>query len=95
MEEITKEWPAEFLVLVEYVELSDPDIIESPLVTRVEHDGQRSMKKKKKKEEVWDIESDEKYIASEETIPESPAGGGGDEVNQEEGGGKGDKQKEK
>jgi hypothetical protein len=35
MEEITKEWPAEFLVPVEYAELSNPDIIGSPLVTRV------------------------------------------------------------
>jgi hypothetical protein len=34
MEEITKEWPAEFLVPVEDAELSDPDIIGSPLVTR-------------------------------------------------------------
>jgi len=33
MEEITKEWSTEFLVLVEDAELSDPDIIESPLVT--------------------------------------------------------------
>jgi hypothetical protein len=91
MEEITKEWPAEFLVPVEDVELSDPDIIGSPLVTQVEHDGQSSAKKKKKKEEVQDIESDEKDNASEETAPDSPAGGGGDEVNQEEGGEEGDK----
>jgi hypothetical protein len=39
MEEITKEWPVEYLVLVEYVKLSDPEIIESPLVTQVRHDG--------------------------------------------------------
>jgi hypothetical protein len=39
MEEITKEWPAKLLVPVEDVELSDPDIIESPLVTRKENDG--------------------------------------------------------
>jgi hypothetical protein len=39
MEEITKEWPIEFLVLVEDVELFDPDIIGIPLVTQVEHDG--------------------------------------------------------
>jgi hypothetical protein len=39
MEEITKEWPTKFLVRVEDVELSDPNIIGSPLVTRVEHDG--------------------------------------------------------
>jgi hypothetical protein len=39
MEEITKEWLAEFLVLVEDAEIYDPNIIESPLVTRVKHDG--------------------------------------------------------
>jgi hypothetical protein len=86
MAEITKEWPAKFLVPVEYVELSDPNIIESPLVTRTEYDGHSSAKKKKKKEEVQDIESYEKDNASEETVLDSPVGGGGDEVNQEEGG---------
>jgi hypothetical protein len=60
MEEITKEWPVEFLVPVEDVELSDPDIIGSPLVTQTEYDGQRSENKKKKKEEVQDIDSEEK-----------------------------------
>jgi hypothetical protein len=34
MEEITKEWLAEFLVPVEQTELSDLDLIESPVVTR-------------------------------------------------------------
>jgi hypothetical protein len=92
MEEITKEWPAELLVPVEYVELSDPDIIRSPLVTGVEHDGQASAKKKKKKEEVQSIESDEEDSASEESRPDSPAIRGGDEVNQEEGREEGDKQ---
>jgi hypothetical protein len=72
MEEITKEWPAKFLVPVEDVELSDPDIIGSPLVTRTEYDGQRSTKKKKKKEEVQDIDSEEKDNTSEETVPNSP-----------------------
>jgi hypothetical protein len=38
MEEITKEWPVEFLVPVEDTKLSDPDIIGSPLVTQFEHD---------------------------------------------------------
>jgi hypothetical protein len=33
MEDITKECPAEFLVLVGDVELFDPDLIESPVVT--------------------------------------------------------------
>jgi hypothetical protein len=69
---------------VEDAELSDPDIIGSPLVTQVKHDGQSSTKKKNKKDEVQDIESDEKDSASEETVPDSPAGGGGDEVNKEE-----------
>jgi hypothetical protein len=63
MEEITKEWLAEFLVPVKDVELSDPDIIGSPLVTWVEHYGQ---KKKKKKEEFHSIESDEEENASED-----------------------------
>jgi len=52
MEDITKEWPTKFLVPVEDEEHSDPDIIGSSLVTRIEHDGQTSAKKKKKKEEV-------------------------------------------
>jgi hypothetical protein len=94
MEEITKEWLAEFLVPFDSTELSDPDIIGIPLVTRVEHDGQNSAKKNKKKEEVQNIESDEEDNALEESGSESPAGGGGgDEVNQEEEGGEeGDKQ---
>jgi hypothetical protein len=83
MEEITKEWPVEFLVLVEDVELSKPNIIGSPLVTRVEHVGQSSAKKNKKKEEVKNIETDEEDNASEESRPESLARGGGGEVNQE------------
>jgi hypothetical protein len=37
MEEVTKEWLAKFLVPVEYVDLSDVDIIGIPLVTQVEH----------------------------------------------------------
>jgi hypothetical protein len=39
MEEITKEWPTNFLVPVEDAELSDLSIIRSPLVTRTEYDG--------------------------------------------------------
>jgi hypothetical protein len=88
MEEITKEWPAKFLVPVGDAELSDPDLIGSPVVTRTEWDGPSSAKKKKKKEEVQEINN-----ASEETAPDSPGGGGGDEVNQEEGGEE-DKQEE-
>jgi hypothetical protein len=91
MEEITKEWPTEFLVPVDDAELSNPDIIGSPLVTRAEHVRQTSAKKKKKKEEVQDIETDEEDNASEESRPGSPTGGGGDEVNQEVGGEEGEK----
>jgi hypothetical protein len=50
---------SKFLVPVEDAELSNPDIIGSPLVTRTEYDGQSSAKKKKKKDEVQDIETDE------------------------------------
>jgi hypothetical protein len=79
MEEITKEWPVEFLVPVGDVELSDPDLIGSLVVTRTEYDGPSKARKKKKKEEVQDISN-----ASEETVFDSPRGGGGDEINQEE-----------
>jgi hypothetical protein len=37
MQDITKEWSVEFLVPFEDAELSNPDIIGIPLVTRVEH----------------------------------------------------------
>ena len=63
MEEITKEWLAEFLVPVDDVEISDPDIIEIPLVTWVKHVGQTRTKKNKKKEEVQNIEIDEEGSA--------------------------------
>jgi len=76
---------------VEDVELSNPNIIGSPLVTQVKHDGQRSSKKNKKKDEIQDIEIYEKDSASEENMPDSPVRGGGDEVNQEEGGEEGEK----
>jgi hypothetical protein len=33
MEQITKEWPEEFLVLVDDAKLFDTDIIGSPLIT--------------------------------------------------------------
>jgi hypothetical protein len=39
MEEITKEWPEEFLLLINDEKLSDTDIIGSPLVTWFEHVG--------------------------------------------------------
>jgi hypothetical protein len=50
MEEITKEWPVEFLVPVGDAELFDPDLIRSPMVIRTKWDGPISTKKKKKKE---------------------------------------------
>jgi hypothetical protein len=53
MEEITKEWLTKFLVLVDDAELSEPDIIGNPLVTRAKHVRQTSAKKKKKKEEMY------------------------------------------
>jgi hypothetical protein len=90
MEEITKESPTKFLIPMEYVDLSNPHIIEIPLVTRVEHDGQTSTKKKRK-EDVQNIQSNEEDNASEESRSDSPAGGG-DEVNQEEGWEEGEKQ---
>jgi hypothetical protein len=65
MEQITKEWPKEFLVPVADAELSDTDIIGSPLVTRSSMSRQTSVKKKKKKEEVQDIETDEEDNTSE------------------------------
>jgi hypothetical protein len=53
MEHIMKEWPEELFVPVTDEELSDIDIIGSPLVTWVEHVRQSSgTKKKKKNEEV-------------------------------------------
>jgi hypothetical protein len=50
MEEITKEWPAKFLVLIEWKELSNPDLIESTVVTREEYDGPNNNRRKKKEE---------------------------------------------
>jgi hypothetical protein len=62
MEEITKEWPVEFLVPVEQTELFHPDLIGIPMVTREEYDAPNSSKKKNK-EEVQELNS-----ASEETL---------------------------
>jgi hypothetical protein len=78
MEEITKEWPVEFLIPVEQIELYEPNLIGSPVVTREEHSTPNN-NKKKKKEEVHELSS-----ASKETTPDSPEGGGGDEVYKEE-----------
>jgi hypothetical protein len=50
MEEINKEWPAKLLIPVDQVELSDPNLIESPVVTREEYDAPSSSRRKKKEE---------------------------------------------
>jgi hypothetical protein len=39
MEEITREWPAKFIVPFGDAELSDPNIIKSTLVTQTDYDG--------------------------------------------------------
>jgi hypothetical protein len=94
MEQIMKEWSEEFVVPVANAELSDTDIIGSPLVTQVEHVGQSSgTKKKKKKEEFHNIETDEEDNASEENgfgllggrDKENGQGGGDEGENQGEG----------
>jgi hypothetical protein len=81
MDKITKELLKEFLVLVDDAELSDTNIVGSPLVTRVEHVGQssRTKKKKKKREDVQNIETDKEESASEENGSGSPTRGGGGE----------------
>jgi hypothetical protein len=48
LEEITKEWPAKFLIPVDHAELSDLDLIGSPVVTREEYDAPNSSRKKNK-----------------------------------------------
>jgi hypothetical protein len=90
MEETTKELPTEFLVLIEDAELSDVNIMGSPLVTRVEHVEQSNAKKKNKKEEVQRKETDEEDNAFEEDGTKSPREGGGGE-DQGIGQGRGDK----
>jgi hypothetical protein len=89
LEEITKEWPAKLLILVDPAELSDPDLIESPVVTCEEYDTPRSIRSKKK-EEIQDLGS-----TSEETGSESPGRGGDDEANKAEKNGEEYKQKQR
>jgi hypothetical protein len=88
MEEINKEWPVEFLIPVDQVELSDPNLIDSPMVTREEYDAPISSRRKKK-EEVQELNN-----ASKETSLDLPRGGGGDKVDKEEDKGEEDKQKQ-
>jgi hypothetical protein len=87
MEEITKVWPEEILVLVHHTELSDPNLIGSPVVTREEYDAPSSSRKKKKEY------AQEIHNTSEETASDSPSGGGDDEVDKEKKEGEEDKQK--
>jgi hypothetical protein len=49
MDQITKEWLEEFLILVVDEKISDTETLGSPMVTLVEHVGQSSGTKKKKK----------------------------------------------
>jgi hypothetical protein len=78
MEEITKEWTEKILIPVKKTNLSDPDLIRSPVVTHKEYDAPSSSKNKNK-EKVQELND-----TSEETTPDSPEGGGGDEVDKEE-----------
>jgi hypothetical protein len=73
LEEITKDWSADLLVLADPAEISDPDILET---RHKEHDtlGPNRMKKI---EEVKDLSS-----ASGKTDSVSPNRGGDDEVEE-------------
>jgi hypothetical protein len=88
MEEITNKWHADFLIPVNQVELSDPNLIESPVVTREEYDAPSSSRRKKK-EEVRDPKN-----TPEETASDSSGGGGHDEVDKEEDKGEEEKHKQ-
>jgi hypothetical protein len=50
LEEITKEWPVELLIPVDQSELSDPDLIGSPVVTHEEYDAPNNSRKKNKED---------------------------------------------
>jgi hypothetical protein len=54
MEEITKVWPAELLILVNHAKLSDHDLIRSLVVTCEDYDAP-SGRRRKKKEEVQEL----------------------------------------
>jgi hypothetical protein len=75
LEEIIKEWPVELLILVDQAELSDPDLIGSPVVTHEEY-GAPNSSRKKRKEDVQEINN-----ASEKIASNSPSRGGVDEVD--------------
>jgi hypothetical protein len=78
LEEITKEWPVEFLIPIAKAELSNPNLIGSLVVTHEEYNAPNSSKRNKNKD-VQELRSD-----SEETVLDSPGRGGGDEVDKEE-----------
>jgi hypothetical protein len=82
LEEITKECPTELLIPVDPTKLSDPKLIEIPMVT-CEGNDTPGTNKRKKTEQVQQLSS-----ASEETASESPGVGGDDKVDKEENNGK-------
>jgi hypothetical protein len=85
LEKITKEWPTEYLIPIDQVELPDPKLIGNPLVTHEEYDSPNSIRKKNK-EEVQQLDN-----LSEETASDSPSGRGGHKVDKEEKEGEEDK----
>jgi hypothetical protein len=81
MDQITKEWPDEFLVPIFDEKLSDTDTIGSCIVTQFKHVGKSNgVKKNKNQEEVQDVETDEEDNASEDNGFVSLGGGGEDEA---------------
>jgi hypothetical protein len=88
LEEITKEWPVELLIPVDPVELSDPELIRTLVVTREGYDTPGT-NRRKKTSEVQKLKN-----ASKETASESPSEGGDDEVDKEENNGEEDKKKQ-
>jgi hypothetical protein len=50
LEEITKEWPTEFLIPVTKEELSDPNLIGSSIVTHEEYNTPNNSRRKKKED---------------------------------------------
>jgi hypothetical protein len=49
LEEITKEWPIEFLILIDQEELFDPDLIGNPVLTREGYDAPSIVERKRRK----------------------------------------------
>jgi hypothetical protein len=47
LEEITKEWPVELCIPIDPIELSDPKLIGSPVVTREGNDTPGTSRRKK------------------------------------------------